>query len=136
MKNHVLLRIVSLVALPFIFLFGLYVLFHGKVSPGGGFQSGAIWASGLMLHTMVFGLSETKKIISVLALKFFACVGVFIFVGFGFAAMLQGGNFLEYNVLHYDQHTAQLIGIMGIEIGVHLTVFAILSLIYWRLLRE
>ena len=35
--------------IPFILLFGLYVQFHGEYGPGGGFQAGAIIASGIIL---------------------------------------------------------------------------------------
>ena len=33
--------------MPFILLFALYVLFHGDYGPGGGFQAGVIFASGV-----------------------------------------------------------------------------------------
>ena len=136
MNNHLLLRTVCLVALPFIFLFGLYVLFHGKVSAGGGFQSGAIWATGLILHSLVFSATETKKIISVKTLQYIACFGVILYSGVGLLMVVLGGRFLEYNAMFSSEMQSQFTGIMLVEVGVHLTVFAILSLIYWRLLRE
>lgn len=34
---------------PALLLFGLYVVLHGTVTPGGGFQGGVIVASGLLL---------------------------------------------------------------------------------------
>ena len=37
------------VILPLIFLFGTYVIMHGHLSAGGGFQGGAVVASGVML---------------------------------------------------------------------------------------
>lgn len=136
MRNHLLLRTVSVILLPFILMFGLYVLLHGKVSPGGGFQSGAIWATALILHSLVFSVKETKKIISTLALKFIVCAGIIIYCGLGFVTALSGGRFLEYNQLTTNPHLAQFIGIMTIEAGVHLIVFGTLSLIFWRLVRE
>ncbi len=136
MKHSLLLRTVSSVAIPFIFLFGLYVLFHGKVSPGGGFQGGAIWASGLILHSLVFGASETRRIVSAKFLQFTACFGVMLYCGIGILNVLQGGRFLQYNAMLTSAHQAQFLGVMLIEAGVHLTVFAALSLVYWRLVRE
>ena len=37
------------VILPLIFLFGAYVIMNGHLSAGGGFQGGAVVASGVML---------------------------------------------------------------------------------------
>lgn len=136
MTHHLLLRTVSTIAIPFIFLFGLYVLFHGKISPGGGFQSGTIWATGLVLHSLVFGPAETKKIIPVKVLQFLACIGVAVYSGWGLLMTMFGGRFLEYNSMISDHHQAQFLGIMVVECAIHVSVFAVLSLIYWRLVRE
>jgi multicomponent Na+:H+ antiporter subunit B len=37
---------------PFMFLFGLYLVSFGSVSPGGGFQGGVVIASGIILLAM------------------------------------------------------------------------------------
>ncbi|MFA7565629.1 MAG: MnhB domain-containing protein [Alkalispirochaeta sp.] len=34
---------------PYMFLFGLYLVSYGDVSPGGGFQGGVVIASGVIL---------------------------------------------------------------------------------------
>ena len=34
---------------PYIFIFGMYVIFHGHYSPGGGFQGGALLAASILL---------------------------------------------------------------------------------------
>ncbi|HJJ99748.1 MAG TPA: sodium:proton antiporter, partial [Methanocorpusculum sp.] len=34
---------------PFIFIFGFYIVAHGHLSPGGGFQGGAVIATGVAL---------------------------------------------------------------------------------------
>jgi multicomponent Na+:H+ antiporter subunit B len=136
MNNHLLLKTVSVVVIPFIIMFGLYVLAHGKVSPGGGFQSGAIWATAIILHSLVFSVKETKKIISAKALKFIASAGVLIYAATGFYSIFAGGRFLEYNRIAANEHLAQFVGIMTIEVGVHMVVFSVLSLVFWRLVRE
>ena len=40
---------VSRILIPCIFTFAFYILFFGHESPGGGFQSGALLASGVIL---------------------------------------------------------------------------------------
>lgn len=49
MKHSRLLVSVSRIIFPFILLFGCYVILHGDRSPGGGFQGGAILATGMLI---------------------------------------------------------------------------------------
>ncbi len=136
MKDHVIIRTIALLLLPLIFLFGFYILFHGEVSPGGGFQGGAIWATAVCLHALVFSVEETRRIFRPVWLKAIACIGGVIYAGVGFLTIFLGGRFLDYNVLADSPHTGQLIGITAIEIGVQLTVFGVLSLIFLRIANQ
>ena len=49
---HIIVRVLMV---PFIFLFGMYVLIHGEASPGGGFQAGAIVAAAIILGRLTLG---------------------------------------------------------------------------------
>ena len=49
MRDNPVLRVVTKIIVPAIFLFALYVQFHGDYGPGGGFQAGGIFAAGLIL---------------------------------------------------------------------------------------
>ena len=53
--HHLIPKVVGRLLVPFIILFGLYVQFHGEYGPGGGFQAGAIVATGLILHALLQG---------------------------------------------------------------------------------
>ncbi len=46
---------------PFIILFGIYIFVHGHLTPGGGFQGGAVIASGFLLTYLVWPELETKR---------------------------------------------------------------------------
>ena len=50
-----ILRWVARLLLPFLFLFGIYVVLNGHLSPGGGFSGGAILGGGLILASSLFG---------------------------------------------------------------------------------
>lgn len=50
-----LLKIGAKVLFPLIMIFGLYVIIHGHLSPGGGFQGGVIIASGFLLLFLAYG---------------------------------------------------------------------------------
>jgi len=46
---------------PLIMLFAAYILVHGHLTPGGGFQGGVIIASGIGLLMMVFGSEQVRS---------------------------------------------------------------------------
>jgi energy-converting hydrogenase B subunit I len=45
----------------FILIFGLYVIAHGHLTPGGGFQGGAVVVSGVVMLLVAFSSQEIKK---------------------------------------------------------------------------
>ncbi|WP_337993233.1 DUF4040 domain-containing protein [Thalassomonas viridans] len=130
MKQHAILRIVSKMLIPLILLFALYVQFHADFGPGGGFQAGVIFASVIILYLMIFGLKAARKVISLAWLEFLAALGVLIFGSVGLLSLLSGENFLDYDMLSSDPVQAQHLGIFLVEIGVGLTVAAIIILIF------
>ncbi len=56
-----IVRTISNQLILFILVFGLYIIMHGHVTPGGGFQGGAVIASGVVMMIVAFGSSEIKK---------------------------------------------------------------------------
>jgi multicomponent Na+:H+ antiporter subunit B len=130
LKEHIVLKVVSRFITPFILLYALYVQLHGEYSPGGGFQAGVIFASAFILFCLINGLSKTLRLISIEELKMVASIGALMFIGAGFYTMFAGAEFLNYSVIAEDQHTAQQIGIVFVELGVGLTVFAAAMLIF------
>ncbi|MDD9969914.1 MAG: DUF4040 domain-containing protein [Myxococcales bacterium] len=125
-------RVSTTVLAPLIMLFGLYVQFHGDFGPGGGFQAGVIFASALILHGIVFGLSSLKRVVSPRFLEIGLAAGVLIYAGTGVASLFRDGTFLDYAVL--DHHSAQHgrhLGILLVEAGVGITVTCAMVLIFF-----
>lgn len=122
MKHHLILRISVKLLIPLIFLFALYVQFHGDYGPGGGFQAGVIFASALVLYGLVFGLSELARVAPLSVLTVLMALGWLIYIGVGYAGLAMGGMFLDYNVLAQNTQAGQHYGIMAIEFGVGVTV--------------
>lgn len=131
MNQNIVLRVVSRFIIPFILLYAFYVQFHGEVSPGGGFQAGVIFAAAFILHALVFGLKKTQTVISIERLRILACLGTLIYAGTGVATILLGGHFLEYSELAGSDVAGQKIGIFVIELGVGITVFSIILLLFY-----
>ncbi len=131
LKSHLVLRVVAKIIIPFTILFALYVQFHGDYGPGGGFQAGVIAAAAILLYTLVFGLSTSVQVVKPALLKFLSAFGVLIYAGTGLASLFLGGNFLDYNVLATDPIAGQHLGIILIELGVGVTVFAAILAIFY-----
>ncbi len=92
MLHHTVLRVVAKLLIPVILLFALYVQFHGDYSPGGGFQAGVIFAAGIILHALIFGLDATMEARAARVLKILSATGVLIYAGVGVDTMLLGGS--------------------------------------------
>ena len=60
-KNDKILQTVAMVLVPFIILFGIYVILNGHLSPGGGFSGGAVIGAGLILYLNAFGFEKTER---------------------------------------------------------------------------
>ena len=131
MKHNLILRITAKLLIPFIILFALYVQFHGDFGPGGGFQAGVIFSSAFILYTLVYGLETAERIIPLRILQILASLGVLIYACTGVAGLLLGGQFLNYSVLADVTITGQHIGILVIELGVGITVAAVMIMIFF-----
>jgi multicomponent Na+:H+ antiporter subunit B len=80
---------------PLILLFGTYVFVNGHLTPGGGFQGGAILASAILLLLLTdpllrFGHGLIAAIES---------TGGLVFVGIGVLGVLLAGGFLDNRIL-------------------------------------
>jgi len=76
---------------PLILIFGAYVFIHGHLTPGGGFQGGAIIASGFLL--IYLGCRERR--ISPVASSLVESLGGLVFVAMGLFGLVLGGYFLS-----------------------------------------
>jgi multisubunit Na+/H+ antiporter MnhB subunit len=56
-----LLRTCSRLLVPVVFTFGVYVIFNGHLSPGGGFAGGSILGGGLILYAQEFGTQGVSR---------------------------------------------------------------------------
>lgn len=130
MSDLVVLRVVSKLLIPYILLFGLYVQMHGDFGPGGGFQAGVIFASAFILYGLVFGVRNARRVMPPRPMVALIALGVTIFAGVGYAALAMGGNYLEYAVFAQDPADGNHIGIWLVELGIGVTVSAVIVAIF------
>jgi multicomponent Na+:H+ antiporter subunit B len=129
-KNPILIE-TSHLLIPAILLFALYVQFHGDYGPGGGFQAGVIFASGIILYALLHGTKRAENVISLNLAKILAAIGLILYAGVGVLGIMLGGNYLDYNVLAHDPTHGQHWGIFAIELGVGITVAAVIISIFY-----
>lgn len=123
---------------PFIIVFGIYVLVHGDASPGGGFQAGAIVAAAFVLARLTLGREHAVNRFPTRSLIWTACFGMALYLLAGVVPLFLGANFLDYSALPVDWFNAiaardvtpRAMGIFIIEIGVFLAVLGTLGILY------
>ena len=135
MEHHLVLSIVARILIPLIMLFALYVQFHGDYGPGGGFQAGVIFASSFILYGIIYGIENLREVVHPSLIRRLAALGLLIYIGVGIATVLNGGEFLNYNLLSEDPRTGQHIGIIFIELGVGMTVASTMILLFYAFAR-
>ena len=93
--SNELLQTASQLLTPLILLFGAYIFIHGHLTPGGGFQGGAIIASAMLLLL----LTDPAKRFSHGLIAAIESVSGLAFVGFAIAGLVLAGGFLDNKIL-------------------------------------
>jgi energy-converting hydrogenase B subunit I len=91
-----IVRTVTNEFMPVIIVFGLYIIAHGHLTPGGGFQGGAVIVSGVVMLLVAFNYQEVKKVLRERTLSIMESTGALIFIGLAFAGI---GTAFFYNLL-------------------------------------
>ncbi len=58
-----IMKNVAKYVIPFLLIFGIYVILNGHISPGGGFAGGAVMGAGLILYSSAYGYRTARKVI-------------------------------------------------------------------------
>lgn len=138
LQPDIIIQTLSRLLVPFIQIFALYVVTHGHYSPGGGFQGGVILGASFILLGISYNLKMILNRMSEKRSILLGNAGIVIYAGIGVLCLVLGANFLDYSILSsilpgYSSLEARSLGILGIEIGVAITVMAIMVAIYANL---
>lgn len=60
-QSDPILQGMARILVPVIFIFGIYIILNGQLSPGGGFSGGAILGAGMILYVSAFGFRKTQR---------------------------------------------------------------------------
>jgi multicomponent Na+:H+ antiporter subunit B len=137
MKQSKIVDLVSRKLVPFILLFGLYLISYGHLSPGGGFQGGAVLSSGVLLLCLSRGVKATRLLFASRSVSALEIAAFTLFLGMAAAGMVIGvsflGNFLPLGRVG-QVPSAGFILFLNLVIG--LEVGAGITLICFSLLKE
>lgn len=119
------------IVVPFILTLGLFVMFHGADSAGGGFQGGAIAGTVVLLLAFAFGIEPVRDWLAAERVLALVAVGLLTFLSIGFGSMLFGGAFLQYVAYPYSE--ASKYGIELVELGIGAIVAGIITGLFFLL---
>ncbi|KUO40997.1 MAG: hypothetical protein AVW06_04790 [Hadesarchaea archaeon DG-33-1] len=132
----VIVRTISRLLFPFIFLFGIYIIVHGHLTPGGGFQGGVILAASVIMLLLAYGIERAQAKVNVLQAELSESLGGLILVGLGLLGIVLGITFLK-NVLPLGElgHIFSAGNLPVLNIGVSIKVAAGFLTIFYAMLR-
>ena len=123
---------------PFVFLYAVYVITHGHLSPGGGFQGGVVLGTISIIFSIVYGSAYDYENYSPKAKTILETGGALLFVFLGGLGFIIGGYFLSnFNPTRSGLGTLISAGsIPYINIGIGFKVGAGLAIIFYTMIQK
>jgi multicomponent Na+:H+ antiporter subunit B len=129
-----IVKTVTRVSVWVIVLYGIYIILHGHLSPGGGFAGGVVIALAFLNIMLAYGREQITKWVNVDFLHDVEASSAAIFVCIGILGIAIGGsflaNFLSKGTL-FRLFSSGTIPILNIVIGAKVSMG--LFLVVWAL---
>ena len=90
-----IVRTFTRMLLPFVVLYGIYIVLHGHVTPGGGFQGGVIIATSVLMLLLANGYGSSPALPKETWVEVAESLGGLSLVMTGLLGLLSGGYFLQ-----------------------------------------
>ena len=145
MKMTKIVRTTADLFFPFCLVFGLYVVVHGHLTPGGGFQGGAVMATGTALLLVARAYDDITGRLRKTAFKLCEAAGLLLFLLAGLSGLAKGlpfmanwmaqtGGLFGAVVAHGpnpgDLNTAGLLPLLNVGVGVEVLGGLTIILLY------
>jgi multicomponent Na+:H+ antiporter subunit B len=143
MTSGLIVRTAGRLIVPLIFIFGFYLVAHGHLTPGGGFQGGAVIATGVALILICYYYKDgMEKFSPAKNFKLIEAAGLLLYICTALAGLVVGSSFLfnwlnasgglfghavAYGINAGDLFTAGVIPVLNFAIGIE--VFGALSVV-------
>ncbi len=134
--ESIIIQVICKALVPFIQLFGLYVIVFVHYGPGGGFQGGVILGASIILQRLYLGREVSHRKFSPNLAMMLGAIGMLIYMLAGLVPMATGGAFLDYGRLPIPGVTGaplRSLGILIVESGIAIAVFGTVVLLFDRL---
>jgi multicomponent Na+:H+ antiporter subunit B len=122
-RDFILKRVAALL-LPFIQMYGLYVIFHGHVSPGGSFAGGIVVGLAFIAFATIYGLERGSAKMPERATTLTESYGTLWYGIMGMVGIIKGAPFLANKLAGIDLGTlgtlssGGLISLIGLGVGI------------------
>lgn len=98
-EKDVIMTSLSAFVMPITLVFGIYIILHGHLSPGGGFQGGVLIAGAIVIFYLAYGRKKTLKTFHLSILSKSESLGGLFFVLFATLGIIYGSSFFA-NVIY------------------------------------
>ena len=124
-------RVLGLGLIPPTVLFGFYVIAHGHLTPGGGFQGGVVLATGVLLIYLAGEFDDFHGLFTEPALERTEAFGAGGFLAIGLLGVASGSSFLD-NVFPYGKvgsiFSAGTVPLINLSVGIEIAAGLVLLL--------
>ena len=136
MGNSKIIRTIAQKVFPFIVLFGFYLISHGHLSPGGGFQGGVVLGTAIILLALSHSIEQTEKKFKSRWLNMLEKLGILTLIFLGFLGIFLGYSFLSnFLPLGKSGQIASSGLMLFFNIAIGIKVAAGVSVIFYALVR-
>jgi multicomponent Na+:H+ antiporter subunit B len=120
--RHVIQRCGGDYLLPFVLVYICYIILHGHLSPGGGFQGGVLVVGAILLIYFGHGYQATVEAVSFNLLHHAEGVASIVYVALAMMGVAVGAQFCQ-NILYThgnigDMYSAGTIFWMNVTVGI------------------
>lgn len=91
-----IVKVITRLTVGLILLYGIYIVLHGHVSPGGGFAGGVIIALSFVHLMLAYGKDVALKKLPKIAMSFFEGMGAILFLSIALLGFTGGYFFLNF----------------------------------------
>jgi len=136
MKMSSIVRNSAKLVSPFLVTYGAYLVIHGHVSPGGGFQGGVILAVSVILLITSHGYTTVRTKFRLEMVRLIESTSIVLLIALGCMGVIGGSFFFNFlkggtpGTLFSGGTVVLVNSIIGLEVG------AAFTLLFYVLLRR
>ncbi len=123
MRDFIFKRIAAIIV-PFMCIYGFYVILHGSSSAGGSFAGGIILGLAFIVFSTIYGVEKGRHHFPEKVLIWIESYGTLWYVIIGMVGIIKGAPFLANKLAGIDLGTpgkltsGGLISLLGLGVGI------------------